>query len=247
MLAATTLLAGARRRSARPSDRHRLDQGLRRCPRPGPTRFAHNALPEYPRPQLTRTHWQNLNGVWEFAGAAAGEAPPFGHDLAERVLVPFPIESALSGIQRHEDRMWYRRTFTVPAELAGRCRPAAAAELRRGRLRRDGVGQRHPGRHAPRRLRRVQCRRHRCADAAAARRSSIVGVDGPDRQQPGSRSASSATSPTAASSTPPARASGRRSGWSRSRPPASSALDMTPDIDGQHPEPDRQDRAREPA
>lgn len=75
-----------------------------------------NALPEYPRPQLTRPKWQNLNGVWEFAGAAAGEAPPIGDTLAEKVLVPYPIESALSGIQRSEERMWYRRTFTVPID-----------------------------------------------------------------------------------------------------------------------------------
>ena len=74
-----------------------------------------NALPEYPRPQLTRDAWRNLNGVWEFAKAEPGQAPPVGQGLAERVLVPYPIESALSGIQRHEDRMWYRRTFTVPA------------------------------------------------------------------------------------------------------------------------------------
>ncbi|BFU44105.1 LamG-like jellyroll fold domain-containing protein [Krasilnikovia sp. MM14-A1004] len=74
-----------------------------------------NALPEYPRPQLTRTRWQNLNGVWQFAGADPGQAPPVGRDLGERVLVPYPIESALSGIQRHEDRMFYRRTFEVPA------------------------------------------------------------------------------------------------------------------------------------
>ena len=73
-----------------------------------------NALPEYPRPQLTRDRWENLNGVWQFAGAAAGEAPPVGEDLAEEVLVPYPIESALSGIERHEDHMFYRRTFTVP-------------------------------------------------------------------------------------------------------------------------------------
>jgi hypothetical protein len=73
-----------------------------------------NALPEYPRPQLTRDKWQNLNGVWEFARADAGQAVPAGQALNERVLVPYPIESALSGIQRHEDRMWYRRTFTVP-------------------------------------------------------------------------------------------------------------------------------------
>jgi len=74
-----------------------------------------HALPEYPRPQLVRDKWQNLNGVWEFAGAAVGQAPPVGQELGERVLVPYPIESALSGIQRHVDRMFYRRAFTVPA------------------------------------------------------------------------------------------------------------------------------------
>lgn len=73
-----------------------------------------NALPEYPRPQMERGRWQNLNGVWQFAGAEEGDAPPVGRRLGERVLVPYPIESALSGIKRHEDRMFYRRTFTVP-------------------------------------------------------------------------------------------------------------------------------------
>ncbi|GAB3002459.1 glycoside hydrolase family 2 [Amycolatopsis acidiphila] len=75
-----------------------------------------NALPEYPRPQLTRDRWQNLNGVWEFAKASPGEAPPVGKSLAERILVPYPVESALSGIMRHETQMWYRRTFTVPRD-----------------------------------------------------------------------------------------------------------------------------------
>ncbi|WP_329126463.1 PA14 domain-containing protein [Streptomyces sp. NBC_01465] len=73
-----------------------------------------NALPEYPRPQLTRDNWQNLNGSWQFAAATAGEQPPVGKQLAEKILVPYPVESQLSGIERHEDRMWYRRTFTVP-------------------------------------------------------------------------------------------------------------------------------------
>jgi hypothetical protein len=75
-----------------------------------------NALPEYPRPQLTRDDWQNLNGRWEFAAAEEGEQPPVGKTLKERILVPYPVESQLSGIQRHEDRMWYRRTFTVPRD-----------------------------------------------------------------------------------------------------------------------------------
>ncbi|MEV6238608.1 AbfB domain-containing protein [Lentzea sp. NPDC051838] len=79
-----------------------------------------NALPEYPRPQLVRTEWQNLNGVWEFAGAPNLTNPPIGRPLAEGVLVPYPIESALSGIKRHEDNMFYRRTFTVPSSWNGR-------------------------------------------------------------------------------------------------------------------------------
>ncbi|MBB4905455.1 AbfB domain-containing protein [Actinophytocola algeriensis] len=79
-----------------------------------------NALPEYPRPQLVRGEWQNLNGVWEFAGASNINTPPVGQTLPEGVLVPYPIESALSGIQRHEDNMFYRRTFTVPSTWDGR-------------------------------------------------------------------------------------------------------------------------------
>lgn len=73
-----------------------------------------NALPEYPRPQMKRERWQNLNGTWQFAEAQVDESPPVGQNLEERVLVPYPIESVLSGIKRHEDRMWYRRTFNVP-------------------------------------------------------------------------------------------------------------------------------------
>ncbi|CAM4300388.1 beta galactosidase jelly roll domain-containing protein [Kibdelosporangium persicum] len=73
-----------------------------------------NALPEYPRPQLVRPDWLSLNGVWEFSPATPGDQPPFGRTLPERVLVPYPIESALSGIARHEDFMWYRRMFDVP-------------------------------------------------------------------------------------------------------------------------------------
>lgn len=73
-----------------------------------------NPLPEYPRPQEKRAAWQNLNGRWEFAGARKDEQPPFGKRLAETVTVPFPVESQLSGIERHEDHMFYRRLVTVP-------------------------------------------------------------------------------------------------------------------------------------
>jgi hypothetical protein len=76
-------------------------------------------LPEYPRPQLVRSRWLNLNGEWQFENAIEGETPPVGQNLEEAILVPFPIESALSGIMRDQDRMWYRRTFTIPTEWAG--------------------------------------------------------------------------------------------------------------------------------
>ncbi|WP_405150979.1 AbfB domain-containing protein [Sphaerisporangium sp. NBC_01403] len=79
-----------------------------------------NALPEYPRPQMVRSEWQNLNGLWQFAGTGSIDSPPVGQNLAEQVLVPYPIESGLSRVQRHEDRMWYRRTFTVPSTWSGR-------------------------------------------------------------------------------------------------------------------------------
>ncbi|MDX3192208.1 glycoside hydrolase family 2 TIM barrel-domain containing protein [Streptomyces sp. MN03-5084-2B] len=78
-----------------------------------------NALPDYPRPQLTRARWQNLNGVWEFSSAKPGEAAPIGKTLGERILVPYPVESALSGIMRHETNMWYRRTFQLPRDWRG--------------------------------------------------------------------------------------------------------------------------------
>ena len=80
-----------------------------------------NALPDYPRPQMTRTEWQNLNGEWQFGvDHSSGATPPIGQNLAESVLVPFPVESPLSGIMRRESRMWYRRTFTVPTGWSGR-------------------------------------------------------------------------------------------------------------------------------
>ena len=78
-----------------------------------------NAHPEYPRPQMTRSQWKNLNGVWQFAAATQGQAPPFGQNLSESILVPYPIQSALSGIKRNETRSFYRRTFTVPSDWSG--------------------------------------------------------------------------------------------------------------------------------
>ncbi|WP_373371291.1 LamG-like jellyroll fold domain-containing protein [Stigmatella ashevillensis] len=71
-------------------------------------------LPEYPRPQQVRSRWLNLNGPWEFSSATAEQQPVFGRTLPERIIVPFPVESQLSGLERHEDHMFYRKLVTVP-------------------------------------------------------------------------------------------------------------------------------------
>jgi len=71
-----------------------------------------HALPEYPRPQLVRTKWINLNGLWDYAISRRSEAVPPRFD--GKLLVPFAIESALSGVKHAltpEDRLWYHRSF----------------------------------------------------------------------------------------------------------------------------------------
>ncbi len=72
-------------------------------------------LPEYPRPQLERARWQNLNGQWQYSQGQPGQTPPFGQALPQTILVPYPVESPLSGIGREDQWGWYRRTFEVPS------------------------------------------------------------------------------------------------------------------------------------
>jgi hypothetical protein len=77
-------------------------------------------LPDYPRPQLVRSDWLNLNGIWEYQPGAADDVAPVGKKLAGEILVPYPVESAISGVMEHHARIWYRRSFTVPAAWAGK-------------------------------------------------------------------------------------------------------------------------------
>jgi hypothetical protein len=75
-----------------------------------------NAWKEYPRPQLVRKDWLNLNGLWDYAITAKGAAKPEKWD--GQILVPFCAESALSGVGKHPTRdqyLWYHRTVEVPA------------------------------------------------------------------------------------------------------------------------------------
>ena len=77
-------------------------------------------LPEYPRPQLARKQWTNLNGTWSYAITAGGAPRPASFD--RQILVPFAVESQLSGAGAWvapDQRLWYRRTFATPAMAAG--------------------------------------------------------------------------------------------------------------------------------
>ena len=80
-----------------------------------------SALPEYPRPTLVRAAWQNLNGLWDYALTPKAETRrPERWD--GRILVPYPLESALSGVMKPleaDQRLWYRRQFSVPKDWLG--------------------------------------------------------------------------------------------------------------------------------
>lgn len=75
-----------------------------------------NPHSKYPRPQMKREKWMNLNGKWQFERAKDGKEVPTGKQLNDEILVPFPVESRLSGIEKNIDHMWYKRHFEVPKE-----------------------------------------------------------------------------------------------------------------------------------
>ena len=80
-----------------------------------------NAWREYPRPQLIRREWQNLNGLWDYAIKAKADAKPGQFD--GKILVPFCAESALSGVGKPvmpDQYLWYRRDLLVPPSWGGK-------------------------------------------------------------------------------------------------------------------------------
>ncbi len=75
---------------------------------------------EYPRPQMVRTGWFNLNGLWQYAIRPKDATEFDSHD--GDILVPFPVESALSGVMKRigpDQRLWYRRGFQLPVPWSG--------------------------------------------------------------------------------------------------------------------------------
>jgi len=80
-----------------------------------------NVLQEYPRPIMERNEWLNLNGLWDMSIRPVEENTPA--DFNEKILVPFPLESSLSGQQKRIDEkhaIWYRRTVKIPSSWNNR-------------------------------------------------------------------------------------------------------------------------------
>ena len=102
-----------------------------------------NVLPEYPRPQLVRSAWQNLNGLWNYAITEINAAEPSVFD--GEILVPFALESALSGVQKpltEKQLLWYEQVHRS-CKMDG---TASNASLWCSRLERRCLCKRHLGR-----------------------------------------------------------------------------------------------------
>ncbi|MBT4034547.1 MAG: hypothetical protein HOB84_10415 [Candidatus Marinimicrobia bacterium] len=80
-----------------------------------------NVHQEYPRPQMVREKWQNLNGLWDYSVVPRDESKPTAWQ--GKILIPFPIESALSGVGMSvsaEENLWYHREFSMSENWRGK-------------------------------------------------------------------------------------------------------------------------------
>ena len=80
---------------------------------------ASKVLPDYPRPQLQRADWVNLNGLWQYAVLPKTIDDNIPSSFQGNILVPFAIESALSGVGKtvgKDSILWYQRSITVPSK-----------------------------------------------------------------------------------------------------------------------------------
>ncbi|WP_245563676.1 glycoside hydrolase family 2 protein [Spirosoma luteum] len=81
---------------------------------------ADNAWREYPRPQMARQQWQNLNGMWDYA--ITSKTAPAPTTYQGQILVPFAVESTLSKVTKSltaDQRLWYRKAISIPKEWGG--------------------------------------------------------------------------------------------------------------------------------
>jgi hypothetical protein len=99
---------------------------LNLAPCPLPTQWTERVdplkpWPEYPRPQMVRKEWMNLNGLWDYAILPADTMNP--SPFQGQILVPFPVESALSGVGKHllpDQKLWYMKEFKLPKDWEGK-------------------------------------------------------------------------------------------------------------------------------
>ena len=87
------------------------------------TKWSADAMPgkawtEYPRPQMERKNWKNLNGLWDYAITPVESQKP--ETWAGKILVPYPVESALSGVMKtlaEGEKLWYHRELKSPVRM----------------------------------------------------------------------------------------------------------------------------------